>query len=301
MKTSAGIYKKRIDKVIDHINSNLDQNISLDQLAGIACFSPFHFHRIFAALTGETVKNFTNRIRMEKAARLLRFSKKKISEISSDCGFADATSFSRLFRQYFGITPTDYRKGTEIKNSKIRQDLYPVDAYHCNTDHEELKRKFPVEIRTFPRRRIAYLRVVDAFRDGVVIEAFREMTVWSKEHRLFDSEIIFGMSLDDPEVTPKEKYRYEVCISLPEDFRIHHDSNMQTTVLPECSYAVTKVSGDINEVASAINYMFDVWLINSDYECEHLHAMEIFRDKDNICDWEHFKLEFCIPVKALKS
>ncbi|HAF35231.1 MULTISPECIES: AraC family transcriptional regulator [Sphingobacterium] len=85
MPSSTELYKKRINKVIDHINSNLDHNLSLEELAAIACFSPFHFHRLFKSVTGETVKNFTNRIRMEKAARLLRFSENKLRIIASEC------------------------------------------------------------------------------------------------------------------------------------------------------------------------------------------------------------------------
>lgn len=299
MISSADLYAKRINLVIDYINNNLDHTLSLEELSAVACFSPFHFHRIFKTVTGETVKDFTNRIRMEKAARLLRFSKNRLNYIASECGFSDATSLSRLFRQYFGITPREYQNGTAIKNSKIRQDLYPVNAYYCNADKEELQKKYPVEITSVSERRIAYIRVVDAFREGVVIDALKEMIAWSKQHGLFDSEEIFGMSLDDPEVTPKNQYRYEVCITLPSGFKMASVTKLQTTVLPACRYAVTKVSGDIVEVGKAINYMFDIWLINSGYECEHLHALEIFRDKDRLCNWEHFELEFCIPIKEL--
>lgn len=301
MSSSADLYRKRINKVIDHINNNLDHTLSLEELSVVACFSPFHFHRIFKTVTGETVKNFTNRIRMEKAARLLRFSKNRLNDIASVCGFSDATSLSRLFREHFGITPGDYKKGIAIKNSKICQDLYPVNDYYCNADPEELKKKYLVEIRTIPKRRIAYIRVVDAFREGVVIDTFGQMTKWSKKQRLFEKETIFGMSLDDPEVTPKSQYRYEVCITLPDDFKIDSDMMLQTTVLPACKYAITRVSGDLKEVGQAINYMFDIWLVNSGYECEHLHALEIFRDKDQLCNWEHFELDFCIPVKMLGS
>lgn len=297
MNSSADIYTKRINKVIDYINNNLDHTLSLEELSAVACLSPFHFHRIFKRITGETVKNFTNRIRMQKAARLLRFSKNSLAHIASECGFSDATSLSRLFRQYFGITPREYKNGIAIKNSKIRQDLYPVNAYYCSPDQEELERKYPVEIRSIPKRRIAYIRVGDAFTEGVVIDAFREMTLWSKMNGLFETGTIFGMSLDDPEVTPKSQYRYEVCITIPQDFKMGSESMLQTTVLPECKYAVTKVSGDIFDVSKAINYMFDIWLINSGYECEHLHALEIFRNKDEVCNWEHFELDFCIPIK----
>lgn len=301
VKKTNEIYVNRINRAIDYVNTHVDKNISLEELAAEAFFSPFHFHRIFVAVTGETVKNFINRIRMEKAARLLRFSGRRISDIALECGFSSTSSFSRLFRNYFGISPTEYKNGTEIKNSKIRKALYPVNTDHCNRDEGELQKRFPVEIRAFPERKIAYIRVVDAFREGVVLNAFKDMEDWAKEHGLFEIETVFGMSLDDPDVTPKEKYRYEVCITLPDHFRITGNSLMQTTVLPACTYAVTKVSGDLGEVTAAMNYMFDIWLIRSAYECRHIPAMEIFLDKENRFNWSYFHLEFCIPVMPLEG
>jgi len=301
MNNSNEIYRSRINKVIDYVNNNLEKPISLKELAAVAFFSPFHFHRIFVAVTGETVNNFTNRIRNEKAARLLKFSKKSIAAISIECGFSSASTLSRVFKQYFEISPGEYRKGGEIKNSKIRKELFDVTKYHCNMTGEELKNKFPVEIRQFPERRIAYIRVMDAFREGIVLSAFGDMVAWAKKMNLFDSETIFGMSMDDPEVTPKEKYRYEVCITIPKKFTIDPDSFIETTTLPKCKYAVTAVSGDFDLVVAATNYLFDNWLINSSYECEPWHGLEVFLDKENICNWDHFDLELCIPVKALQK
>ena len=301
MNKSNEIYRSRINKVIDYVNNNLHKSISLEELAAVAFFSPFHFHRIFVAVTGETVNNFTNRMRNERAARLLKFSKKSISEISIECGFSSTSTLSRLFKQYFEISPSEYRKGGTIKNSKIRKELFPTNKYHCNLSDEELKNKFPVEIRQLPERRIAYMRVTDAFREGVVLSVFSDMVRWAKNENLFYSETIFGMSLDDPDVTPKEKYRYEVCITIPRDFEIDSSSALETTTLPKCKYAVTSVSGDLNLVGAAINYLFDNWLINSAYESEPQHGLEVFLDKENICNWDHFDLELFIPVKALTS
>jgi len=301
MNKSNEIYKSRINKAIDYVNNNLDRSISLEELASVSFFSPFHFHRIFVAVTGETVNHFTNRIRNEKAARLLKFSKKSISAISLECGFSSASTLSRLFKQYFEISPSEYRKSGKIKNSKIRKQLFPVNKYHCNISVEELNIKFPVEIRQLPERRIAYIRVMDSFREGVVLKAFEEMVTWAKKMNLFHSETIFGMSMDDPEVTPKEKYRYEVCITIPPKFKIESDSSIETTTLPKCQYAVTAVSGDFNLVVAATNYLFDHWLINSLYESESQYGLEVFLDKENICNWNHFDLELYIPVKALKN
>ena len=56
-------YKLRIDKVTEYIHQNIDQPLSLHKMAGIACFSPFHFHRVFTFLTGETPTEYIKRTR----------------------------------------------------------------------------------------------------------------------------------------------------------------------------------------------------------------------------------------------
>lgn len=299
MRKSNEIYHKRINKVIDYVNKHLNRSVSLEELAAVAFFSPYHFHRIFMAMTGESINDFTNRLRLEKSARLLKFSKNTISHIAYECGFSSPSTLSRSFKQYFGQSPSTYRKTGKIEKSKIRKELYPMDQYHCDVIADELKNDFQVEVKQFPKRRIAYIRVTNSFEEGVVLKAFEEMINWSKKMNLFDSEQIFGMSKDDPFVTPKEKYSYEVCITIPENFEMDSKNYMETMILPRSRYAVASVSGDFNKVATTTNYLYNDWLINSKYEPEHLPGLEIFRDKEQVCNWNYFELDLCIPVKAI--
>src|ERR1700722_15638249 len=109
-------YAQRINRVIDHLRGNLDRQVKLEELAKIACFSEFHFHRIFGAISGETLNNFTNRLRLEKAARLLRYSDQTLTDIALECGFSSSATFSRAFRSIYDTSPSQYRKTGEIKN-----------------------------------------------------------------------------------------------------------------------------------------------------------------------------------------
>ena len=96
-------YKLRIDKVTEYIHQNIDQPLSLHKMAGIACFSPFHFHRVFTFLTGETPTEYIKRTRIEKAALLLQ------NDIASRCGFSSLSLLSRNFKQHFNITIREFR------------------------------------------------------------------------------------------------------------------------------------------------------------------------------------------------
>ena len=109
-------YAARMNRVIDHIRRHLSNPLDLDELAAIACFSPFHFHRLFRAWMGETLQTFVHRLRLERAAAELAFDlRKSVTAIALDAGFSGSAVFARTFKEAFGMSATEWR------NRKIRQ------------------------------------------------------------------------------------------------------------------------------------------------------------------------------------
>src|SRR6202453_1501973 len=295
-------YSHRINRVIDYLRGNLDRQVKLKELARVACLSEFHFHRIFGAVSGETLNNFTNRLRLEKAARLLRYSEQSLTDIALDCGFSRSATFSRAFRSGYDTSPSQFRKSGEIKKSKIRKELFPKDEYGLHVSGgdmsaEEKRAAFPVRLIDLPERQVAYIRVKNAFEMDRVLAALKTVIEWAKSQNkdVFSQGTLFGMSVDDPHVTPKHLYRYEVCLasSLPFECR----EGMSKLKMPAMRYAAIKVSGDINKVATAWDYLYRDWLIHSAYEPEHAPALEVFLDKESALDWSHFELDLCLPVR----
>jgi AraC family transcriptional regulator len=290
-----GEYVLRINRVIDYLRGNLDRQLKLEELAKVACFSEFHFHRIFRAVSGETLNKFTNRLRLEKAARLLRYSDQSLTDIALDCGFSSSATFSRAFRSGYGTSPSQFRKTGDIKNSKICKELFQDDGYDLPMSADEKKAAFPVTLIDVPERQVAYLRVTNAFEMERVLAAFKTVIEWAKSQDIFSQGTLFGMTLDDPHVTPKHLYRYEVCFASSLPFECTH--GMSKLRMPAMRYAVTRVSGDMHMVATAWDYIYRDWLIDSAYEPEHAPALEILLDKENAMDWSHFELELCLPVR----
>lgn len=290
-----GEYAQRIDRVIDYLRGNLDRPVKLAELAKVACFSEFHFHRIFRAVSGETLKNFTNRLRLEKAARLLRYSDQSLTDIAFDCGFSSSATFSRAFRFGYDTSPSQFRKSGEIKKSKICKELFPKDEYGLPMSAEEKRAAFPVRMLEIPERQVAYIRVTNAFEMDRVLAALKTMIEWAKSRDIFSQGVLFGMSVDDPHVTPKHLYRYEVCFA--SSFPFECGEGMSKLKMAAMRYASIKVSGDIHKVATAWDYLYRDWLINSAYEPEHAPALEVFLDKESAMDWSHFELELCLPVR----
>src|SRR5579864_4499049 len=219
-KTQAnGAYAQRIDRVIDYLRGNLDRPVKLAELANVACFSEFHFHRIFTAVSGETLNHFTNRLRLEKAARLLRYSGHNLADIALECGFSSSATFSRAFRSGYDTSPSQFRKSGEIKKSKICKELFPEDAYGLPMSAEEKRAAFPVRLIDLPERQVAYIRVTNAFEMDRVLAALKTVIEWAKSQEVFSQGILFGMTVDDPHVTPKPLYRYEVCFASSSPFK----------------------------------------------------------------------------------
>jgi len=300
-----GEYAQRIDRVIDYLRGNLHRPVKLAELANVACFSEFHFHRIFTAVSGETLNNFTNRLRLEKAARLLRYSEQSLTDIALDCGFSSSATFSRAFRSGYETSPSQFRKNGEIKKSKIRKELFPKDEYGLHVIGEDMsatekKAAFPVRLIDIPERQVAYIRVTNAFEMDRVLAALKTVIEWAKSQNIFSQGTLFGMSADDPHVTPKHLYRYEVCLASSLPFKCMEGMSklgISKLKMPAMRYAAIKVSGDIHKVATAWDYLYRDWLIHSPYEPEHAPALEVFLDKESATDWSHFELDLCLPIR----
>ena len=302
MSNASHEYTRRIDRVIDYLRDHLDKPLKLEDLAKVACFSEYHFHRVFGAMTGETLNDFTNRLRLEKAARLLKRTRGSATEIALECGFSSSATFSRSFGKAFDTSPTHYRKSGKLKNSKICKELFAKHEYILPMTEEEKKAAFPVEIRKFPAWDVAYIRVSNAFEDGKVLKAFEKMIGWLKSEKLYDKGTLFGMAIDDPAVTPKHLYRYEVCFA-PNDGDVPFGcaDGISKMKIPSRTYGVARVSGDIRWVATAWDYLLGGWLIKSDYEPDDAPGFEILLNKEKALDWSHFDLELAFPVKKMKG
>src|SRR5512137_2314544 len=103
-------YALRINRVIDYIEANIEKELSLETLAEVACFSRYHFHRLFGAITGEPLGRFIQRIRVEKAAsKLIHNPKTSITQIALECGFSGSAAFARTFKEAFGMSAREWR------------------------------------------------------------------------------------------------------------------------------------------------------------------------------------------------
>src|SRR5512135_2703266 len=108
-------YKRRLLRVLVHIQQHLDDALGLPELAGLACFSPYHFHRIFKGMVGESVKEHIRRLRLERAASRLKLGTASVTSIALDAGYESHEAFTRSFRSVFGVSPSQFRTSNKSK------------------------------------------------------------------------------------------------------------------------------------------------------------------------------------------
>jgi len=107
-------YADRINRAINFVLNNLDRPIRLEQVARVACFSPFHFHRIFRSLIGESLNEFVKRVRLERAlammSRKIWKTKRHLSltDIAFATGFNSSADFARSFKGRYGVPPSRF-------------------------------------------------------------------------------------------------------------------------------------------------------------------------------------------------
>ncbi|MDL2218713.1 AraC family transcriptional regulator, partial [Christensenellaceae bacterium OttesenSCG-928-M15] len=159
-------YLQRIHKVQDYIEENLNDNFVLSELADIAGFSKYHFHRIFSAITNETLLQYINRIKLERAAFLiLHHPNTNMTDITYRFGFTDSAIFSRSFRSYYGVSPTEYRN-QDSKNCKdpTETSQYTKSAINQNIGSDTMETKArSVEIISVDMR-VIYLRYTGTYQ-----------------------------------------------------------------------------------------------------------------------------------------
>src|SRR5271168_3241809 len=168
-KTTWNDYTERILRVLTHIQEHLDETLDLEELAQVACFSSFHFHRIFAAMTGETMADHVRRLRLERAAMELRSGAKQVIQVALDAGYEAHEAFTRAFKAAYGISPAAFRRATgriAILAAPSGVHFRPgVPLTTFNTNHITTKIMKIITKKIKPMR-VAYLRHVGPYESN---------------------------------------------------------------------------------------------------------------------------------------
>ena len=286
---------------------SLDQPLNLDSVAEAAGFSPFHFHRIFKTLVGESINDFVKRLRLERSVVLLTRvnwtanTEQTLTEIAFACGFASSADFSRCFKQRFGVPPSKFDvESFRATRRKDWQSLTP-DPEQQNLlaplPVGENPDGFKVRLRDIPIRTVAYLRVPDPYREHVVFDAAAKMVQWAESHGIADGQWL-GYMWDDPDVVAHQRCRYDVGLVVGERFEPAFDEGCEIGWydFPAMQVAEVEVRGPIDLESRAIDWLFRTWLPSSGYRPSDQPSFEAWIGRPFAHGIEYFELFVQIPV-----
>ena len=301
------VYEQNIHRIQDYISAHLDQDLNLEQLAKISVFSPFHFHRIFKSIVGETPYDFIQRTRLEKSCAMLTANPEmKIIHIAMRCGFSTPSSFSKAFKKYFEVSPSEYREAYASDSKNGTPERNPGKAtnapvgYSTDSELEELfnrRKEMNVQIEMLPEYRVAYMRQIGPY-GADNLQLMQKLKKWAITRDLLtESSVILGIAHDDPDVTPPQKCRYDCCMVISNAYELDIDIN--DARLPGGKYAVIAVEHTAEAIGKAWHDAFTVWLPDSGYQIDDRPLFERYQGAAQDIKIEPAFCEICIPLKKL--
>lgn len=272
-------YVDRVNRAIDHAVRHLAEPLPLADLARVARFSPYHFHRIFSALMGETVHAFVKRVRLERALYLMSHqSGLSLTQVAFACGFSSSSDFSRSFRARYPVSPRglDIERFRSERRADLLETLAPQQRHRlAGLPAGENPDGFTVRLRPVPARRVAYVRVFHPYDGGVPAAAAR-LVAWAEARGLADGQWL-GYQWEDPETVPLEQCRYDVGLEIPREVVVRDE--VGTIEFPAMTLAEIDVVGPVDLELRALQWLYRAWLPTSGFAPDHQPCFEAWHGR----------------------
>lgn len=282
--------------------ANTREPVRLNTLAKIAMLSPYHFHRVFQAMVGETPSDFSKRIRLEKAVGLMAFGKRRsLTEIAFDCGFGSSSDFSRAFKQRFGVPPrvfdVDVWRRTHGENQRSISEKEAEKAKLTKMPGRENPDGFKVRLRDLPERYVAYIRVDDPYGGDAVVRATHRLMDWA-ESRGFANGQWLGYQWENPEITQLSDCRYFAAVVVPNKHSFQPKGEIGRHRFPPMLVAQVDIDGGIDLELRALQWLYGVWLPRSRYVPDDQPCFEAWTGKPFAHGMTRFVLSVQLPVRG---
>lgn len=306
---SRQLYEARINAAMDFVEANLSQRLALEEVAGAASFSPFHFQRIFSAVVGETPAEHVRRVRTERAAALLVDQPSKtVSTIAANCGFGTPSAFARAFKSAFGVTPSQWRSGLPPAGVDSRPPLrsFPSTArievvgfreWAMTGDVPEAS----ITVQLLDEVDLAYLRHTGPFQGSSELfdDLFQRLEQQTSPPGADpDQRVRHALYHDDPELTDQGQLRLSVAVPVGEGTRFGAGVGRLTTGAG--LHVVARFELRAEDYGAAWKALLGGWLPASGYEPADGPYFERFPSlSSELVDTRI--VEICVPVRPIST
>lgn len=240
-------YEDRVSRVIAYIYDNPSADLSLDQLADVAAMSRFHWHRVFAAITGESCAQIVRRVRMHRAAFWLVQTDWDVGLVAKRVGYTNTQSFTRAFREVFRDTPMAIRTAQAQHSMTLNTKQGDPDMYE-------------IEIKDAPKRRLAALEHIGAY--DTVSKSYEQVAAKITSRDLWGHAAgMVGIYNDDPSTVPVDKLRSHAAVELATDLAV--PETLDEVFIEGGESAVLVMKGAYSGLQQAYTLLYGEWLPKS--------------------------------------
>ncbi len=274
-------YAARIDRVAAYIGANLEAPLDLQRLAEVACFSPYHFHRIYRLTMGETPDQTVRRLRLHRAAVGLQQSDMPLSKIASAAGYGSLEAFTRAFSATYGVSPTTFRAQR---------------THHGQPPHApEIIDMYQVTEKQIDALRLAGLTHHGAYNDiGTVFDL---VFAWAGARGLIGPATqAVGIFFDDPETKPASALRSFAGITVAAD--VAGEGAIEISIVEAGPVASLIHQGPYADLPAAYRYFYGEWLPTSGREPADRPCFEIYLNNPRELPPTEWRTEIFLPLAA---
>ena len=276
-------YRDRVARVIAHIVAHPLAAHRLEDLAAIAHFSPFHFHRVYSSIAGETVAATVRRVRLALATRLLEQGGQSITQVAMEVGYDSPQAFTRAFSQFTGQSPRAFQRDMHCLHLTPRAPSANATAAQT----------LAVQIVERPAQRLHALRHQGP--PSTIPHTQRRLTLQCGQralHRL-------GASCGDPQDVGGG-FRYYAAVVLPEPLSVA-EGGLERLDIPAGLYARHTLTGPYTRINAALAAIHTRWLPASGYEPDDRPTLEHYLNSPRNAAQADLRTDLLIPIRPTTS
>jgi AraC family transcriptional regulator len=307
-------YAIRLERVVTWLADHLDDTLDLARLAEVACMSPYHFHRIYHAMQGETAADTVRRLRLHRAAVELIASERPVPRIAHRAGYRSQEAFTRAFKAAYGVPPARYRasfipkerrsQGTPPRRSGRQQGMpprrsgrqgIPADMPMTGRMEDEMEiTSYQATIRETPPIRVAALAHRGDYQ--TIGATFQRLSTIAAEQGLFGPTTrSFGIYYDDPSATPRDALRSDACMTVPDGWT--PSGELQLREIRGGRYVVTLHVGPYAELERPYRWLYGTWLAQSSEEAADAPCVEEYLNDARTVPPTELRTEIWLPLR----
>lgn len=275
-------YATRLERVVSWLADHLDDTLDLARLADVAGMSPYHFHRIYHAMQGETAADTVRRLRLHRAAVELIAGERPVPRIAHRAGYGSQEAFTRAFKAAYGVPPARYRTSfVPIPTTGRMEDEMETISYQAT-------------IRETPAIRVAALAHRGDYQ--TIATTFQRLSTIAAGQGLFGPATrSFGIYYDDPSATPPDALRSDACLTVPDGWTANGE--LQLREIRGGRYAVVLHVGPYAELERPYKWLYGTWLEQSGEEAADAPCVEEYLNDARTVPPPELRTEIWLPLR----